>query len=110
MGEILNMSKKEIDRYTIIQKVLNKELTQKKAAKLLRISARQLRNLQIQIQKDGPAEIISKRRGKPGNRQKPEHLKQRALAFIKEKYEDCGLTFIRKSFPSGMISISLRKL
>ena len=94
MGETLNMSKNEIDRYTIIQKVINKELKQNKAAKLLRISTRQLRNLQVQVQKDGPAGIISKRRGKAGNRQKSEHLKQRALALIREKYEDCGPTFI----------------
>jgi hypothetical protein len=94
MGEMLNMSKKEIDRYTIIQKVLNKELKQNNAAKLLEISTRQLRNLQVQVQKEGPAGVISKHRGKSGSRNKPEHLKQRTLALIKEKYEDCGPTFI----------------
>jgi hypothetical protein len=38
MGETWNMNKKEIDRYEIIQRVINKQITQIKAAELLKIS------------------------------------------------------------------------
>lgn len=36
MKEIIHMSKKELDRHHIIQKVIDKEITQKKAAELLK--------------------------------------------------------------------------
>ena len=66
MGDLLEMSAKELDRYTILQKILAKELTQKQAAKLLRISDRQIRNLLVSLNNGGAEGIVSKRRGRPG--------------------------------------------
>ena len=50
MGETWNMNKKEIDRYEIIQRVINKQITQIKAAELLKISPRRLRKLQRHVE------------------------------------------------------------
>jgi hypothetical protein len=43
MEELIAMSSKELDRLTILQKVVDKELKQKEAANLLKISERQVR-------------------------------------------------------------------
>ena len=53
MGETWNMNKKEIDRYEIIQRVINKQITQIKAAELLKISPRRLRKLQRRVETNG---------------------------------------------------------
>jgi hypothetical protein len=46
MQEIMEMSKKELDRNCIMQKLLDKQITQKKAAELLNLkSDRHVRNL-----------------------------------------------------------------
>lgn len=96
MEEMLEMSKKELDRYTILQKILNKELKQKIAADLLGISDRQLRNLLTRFTQEGVKGLISRKRGKPGNHQKPKEVKQSILALIKERYPDFGPTFARE--------------
>lgn len=96
MGETWTMSRREVDRYMIIQKVLYKELKQNKAAEILGISARQLRTLQARVKNTGPRGIISKHRGKSGNHRKPKLLKQKVLLLLKEKYEDCGPTFTKE--------------
>ena len=45
MGEIFKMSQEEIDRYTVLNRVRIKELSQKRAAILLNITDRHVRNL-----------------------------------------------------------------
>lgn len=45
MQEIVEMSKKELDRHMILEKILDKQISQKKGAQLLNLSDRQVRNL-----------------------------------------------------------------
>lgn len=96
MGDLLPMTQKELYRYTLIQKVNDKQLTQIKAAELLGISARQLRKLQIRVRNEGPCGVISKHRETGGNHRKPDQLKQSVLALVREKYEDCGPVFTKE--------------
>jgi hypothetical protein len=100
MGETWNMSKKEIDRYEIIQRVINKQITQVHAARLLKITPRHLRRLQSCVEIQGPQGVISHSRGKPGNRRKPQLLKQKALALIQERFEGWGPTLIAEKLES----------
>lgn len=93
MEEILAMSTKEIDRFTILKQVLEKKLTQIGASKLLGISDRQVRNLLSAVKSKGAEGVISRRRGQPGNNRKPQALKERALVLVKTKYLDFGPTF-----------------
>jgi hypothetical protein len=54
MSEVVEMSNKELHRYNIVQKVIEKQITQKKAAELLSLkSDRQVRNLIARFIKDG---------------------------------------------------------
>ena len=89
--EVLSMSRKEIDRLSILTKVQEGLITQVKASELLNITDRQIRNLCCALTKSGPQGIISKKRGK-SNHKKDSSLKSLVLKLIHEKYEDFGPT------------------
>jgi hypothetical protein len=92
--EILEMSKKELDRYHVIKKLLDKQITQKKAAEVLNLkSDRQVRNLLYSYKKHGTKGLISKQRGKPSNRSYDSKFKSQIMALIRERYPDFGPTF-----------------
>ena len=94
MKEIIEMSERELDRHHIIQKVVDKQITQKKAAELLNLkSDRQVRNLLSNYKKQGIKGLISKQRGKPSNRAVDSKRKKQIMALIREKYPDFGPTF-----------------
>lgn len=87
------MSAKEINRVNILQQVQGKQLTQIAAAKILRISDRQLRRLIIRYRNNGAAGITHGSRGSPSNHQLPDSLKEKAINLVKTKYLDFGPTF-----------------
>lgn len=93
MEEILQMSEKEIDRYHIIRQVLDKQITQIKAAELIGIKPRQLRNLITAVKKSGKKGLISKRRGKQSNRAYQGKFKSQVMPLVRERYPDFGPIF-----------------
>jgi len=62
------MSNKELERYRVLNLVLENKLSQVKASELLNITDRQIRNLLNTLNKAGPKGLISKKRGCPSNR------------------------------------------
>jgi transposase len=92
MEEVVKMSQKELFRHHIFEKLVAKELTQQKVAQLLSITDRQVRNILKSYKSKGVHALISKKRGKPSNRQKEHSLKKGILALIRERYEDFGPT------------------
>ena len=86
------MSYEELDRVSVIQRVLDKRLTQREAARVLGLTSRQVRRLCRACERDGPAGLASKRRGRPSNRRLPEELRREALALVRERYTDFGPT------------------
>ena len=109
MGELLNMTKKNLDRYLIIQKVLKKEITQKIAARLLNIGDRQIRNI---LKTYRNQEILAftgiEKRG--GNNRKPKALRNSILSLLKEKYEGFGPTLACEKLCEHNIKISVETL
>lgn len=93
MKHIHVLSSKELDRATMLQRVINKTLTQKDAAQSLGITDRQLHRLMVKYRADGSAGLANKARGKPSNRQLPQTTKDRAIELVKTKYPDFGPTF-----------------
>lgn len=89
-GELVTMSHREIDRLAIIEKVETKQLSQIQAAKTLRLSTRQVRNLQQHYRQSGAQGLVSKRRGQPSNRQIDPVVVNRAIELIKGHYADFG--------------------
>ena len=92
MREGIDMSRRDLDRLGVLQEVLNKRLTQVEAARLLKMSDRQVRTLVTRLRYHGPLGIVSRLVGRAGNRRKPAELKQRVLGLLREKYEGFGPT------------------
>lgn len=90
--DILTMSKKELTRLVIIQKLEEKYLKQKKAGEMLGISARQVRRLLTKYRQKGAAGLISKRRGHPSNNQLDLQIKKKSIDLLHSQYPDFGPT------------------
>jgi transposase len=92
MDELLSMSKREISRLEVMQRLKDKRLLQKEAAQLLGVSVRQVKRLWRSYRKQGAKGLVSQRRGKPSNHHLDAGVMQQALDLIKEKYADFGPT------------------
>jgi transposase len=92
MDELLTMSNRELTRLEVMQRLKDKRLTQKEAARMLGISTRQVKRLWRAYRQKGAKGLVSARRGKPSNNQLDVGVAQQALDLIKEKYEDFGPT------------------
>ena len=96
MKEVLEMSNKELERYRVLTGVSNGEVSQVKAAELLGISDRQVRNLLSIMKTEGAKGLISKKRRRPSNHRTPEEVVRKILSIVREKYEDFGPSFARE--------------
>lgn len=92
MDELLTMSKRELTRLEVMQRLKDKRLTQKEAAQILGLSTRQVKRLWQAYQEKGAAGLVSARRGKPSNNRLETEIAQKALDLIKARYVDFGPT------------------
>ncbi len=106
--EILEMSQKERERLVIIKRVLDKELSQVHAAKILKITERQIRNLVKAWKQDGDRGLISKKRGKLSNHQSCTEKKRRVVEILKENLDGFGPTLAQEKLME-LWSISVGK-
>ena len=86
------MSDGELARLEVLRDLDQRRLTPAAAAQLLGLERRQVFRLLRAYRSAGPPGLISKRRGRPGNRRKPEALRQQVLTLIRERYWDFGPT------------------
>ena len=114
MDELLTMSKREITRIEAMQRIKDKRLTQKEAARMLKLSVRQIKRLYKAYKARGAKGLISARRGKPSNHHLDEQVKQQALDLLKEKYEGFGPTLAHEKLTElhglGISRESVRRL
>lgn len=92
MDELLTMSKKELTRLEVMQRLKEKRLTQKEAARLLGLSERQIKRLWRAYRKAGAKGLVSGRRGKASNNRMDAGVVQQALDLIEKNYRDFGPT------------------
>ena len=90
--ETVTMSYEELDRVGVIERVIEKRLTQREAARMLGLTSRQLRRLRRAYGRDGPGGLASKHRGRPSNRRLPAELRREAVATVRARYEGFGPT------------------
>ena len=90
--ETVTMSYEELDRVSVIERVIEKRLTQLEAARTLGLPPRQVRRLRRAYERDGPVGLASKHRGRPSNRRLRPELEHEALALVRSQYEDFGPT------------------
>ncbi len=86
------MSYEELDRVSVIERVIEKRLTQLEAAQILGLTSRQVRRLRRAYERDGPVGLASKHRGRPSHRRLRPELAHEALAIVRSRYEDFGPT------------------
>ena len=88
----LTMSAKELDRLEIIGRVVERRLTQWKAAEQLGLSLRQVERLCRAYRADGAVGLISRKRGRASNRKLASILRERAVDLLRTRYADFGPT------------------
>jgi hypothetical protein len=88
--ELVRMSTKELDRVDVVRRVIERRLTQVKAAELMGLTARQVRRLCNAYQDAGPIGLASRKRGQPSNRRLPPLLQAQAVEIVRERYADFG--------------------
>ena len=88
----LTMSAKEFDRLEIISRVIERRLTQRKAAERLDLSVRQVERLCRAFRTDGATGLVSRKRGRPSNRKLAAVLRDRAMDLVRGRYADFGPT------------------
>ena len=92
MDELLTMSKRELTRFEVMQRIKDKRLTQKEAARMLSLSVRQIKRLYRAYKAQGARGLVSRRRGKPSNNRLEAETQQKAIDLIHEHYRDFGPT------------------
>jgi hypothetical protein len=86
------MSDGELSRLEVLRDLDQRRLTTAAAAQLLGLGRRQVFRLLKAYRSEGAPGLISKRRGRRSNRRKPEELRTKALAIIRDRYWDFGPT------------------
>ena len=77
--ETVSLSYEELDRVRVIERVIEKRLTQAEAARILGLTSRQVRRLRRAYERDGARALASKHRGRPSNRRLSAELRREAL-------------------------------
>lgn len=86
--QYLTMSHKEVDRYAIIKKLINKEINGTRAAELLKLSVRQVKRLKRRVKDNGPKALIHASRGRNSNRSIPVEEKEKIIKLLHKHYGD----------------------
>lgn len=88
MSDIIIMSKKELDKVTVIRDLVNRRIKSKEAAKLLNLSTRQIRRLKNRFEKFGGKGLVHQNRGQQGHNRLPDKLVAKTKKILEERYAD----------------------
>jgi len=86
------MSKKELTRLEVMQRLKAKRLKQREASEMLGISVRQVKRLYRNFLANGAKGLVSQKRGKGSNHRLSEEVVQETRDLIYERYRDFGPT------------------
>lgn len=90
--DIIMLTQQELKRLHVIKKVFEGVMKQVEAAEKLSLSDRQIRRLINKVRIEGDPGIAHKSRGKPSGRRLPVKIKDRVIAFYREKLDGFGPT------------------
>ena len=82
-----------MDTLAILTRLAERRMTQAQAARCLGRSERQVRRLLRAFERDGPAGLRDKRRGRPAPNRIPKAYQAHVLGLVRERYADFGPTF-----------------
>ena len=87
---LLTMSDQELTRLEVVQRVLDRRLSQRAAATTLGLSYRQTKRLVARFRFKGAAGLASGKRGRPSNHRLPEAFTGHVITLMREHYADFG--------------------
>jgi len=88
--DILTMSQKEAGRLHVIQKSIEKEISQRDAGNILRLSERQIRRIVRRVRQQGSEGVIHKLRGRQGNRKTYPGRRAKIIGIYRKEYQGFG--------------------
>jgi transposase len=109
-GDRVPLSQRERDRLRILRSVLEGQRSQVEAARLLRVTPRQVRRLLQRLQQDGDSALLHGLRGQPSNHRKDSKLRQRVLQVYGKDYHDFGPTFAAEKLAERGLEVSAETL
>lgn len=89
---LITMSKEELKKYGVINRLINKEINGSEAAQQLHLCIRQIKYLKAGVIKYGTGAIIHKSRGLTGNRKLKAAFIEKVEKIVKRTYSDFGPT------------------
>lgn len=92
-GGLLIMSTEELDRISIVQKIIDKDFTQVVAANKLGLTVRQVKRLIKKYRQSGAEGLISKKRGQISNRKYTDAKIDKIHTLVTMHYYDFGPKF-----------------
>jgi Helix-turn-helix domain len=104
------MSQKERDVLKIIHGVVNGERSQAEAARLLRLSVRQVRRIQRKLEAKGDQAIVHGLRGQPSNHSSDPAFRRKVLQAYRRRYRDFGPTFASEKLAADGLPVSAETL
>lgn len=108
---LITMTSKELVKYEIIKRLIDKQINGTTASLQTRLSLRQVKRLKAKVLVSGAQGIIHKSRGRISNRIIDRDKLQNIENIVKEKYHDFGPTFAsEKLFENHSIKVSIEKL
>ena len=91
--EILNLKQSTMDRIIILEKIIDRQMTQFEGSRELNLSQRQIRRLIKRYRSEG-AKGLEAKYSKASNREIGKELQNQVLTIIQNKYQDFGPTLI----------------
>lgn len=88
----ITMSRKELTRLEVVQRVIERQMRQRDAARALSLSERQVKRLVRAYRESGAAGLVSRRRGQPSNNRFGAAFKAQVLDRLRSRYPDFGPT------------------
>jgi len=110
--ETVTMSYEELDRASVIERVIERRLRQREAARMLGLTSRQVRRLRRAYERDGPGGLASRQRGRASNRRLTESalMKNKDITVkVLRILKGVGITVSIDDFGTGYSSLRYLK-
>jgi transposase len=89
---LLRMSMNELSRVEVLARVSSGHLSVTAAARIMGVGRRQAHRLLTRYLDDGPAGLISRKRGRASSRRLDEHFREHVISLVRSHYHDFGPT------------------
>jgi len=106
----VEMSQRERDVLKPMQPVLDGTRTQPEAARLLKLSVRQVRRVQRELENTGDASLVHGLRGKPSNHRHKPDLRRKVLKAYRARYPDFGPTLACEKLAAEGLRVGVETL